>query len=175
LKKVLAIALFLCLTVPFLACYFYLHHQTKRVRKEVKHQLMAGIDKDELVLLKFTQEETTTRLRWKHSKEFEYNSQMYDVVETETTGDTTYYWCWWDHEETKLNQQLTALVTSVLTGSPDRKKQQDHVVHFYKSLYYSAMPGWNVLIPAFNERHPNLVFHLDPLSFPPPQPPPEKG
>ena len=58
--------------------------------------MIAGIDKSELVLFKFSKEETTTKLNWKHAKEFEFNQQMYDVVEKQVSKDSIHYWCWWD-------------------------------------------------------------------------------
>ncbi len=55
-----------------------------------------------MVRLKFSKTEITTKLNWKHSKEFEFNNQMYDVVDKVVTRDSIRYWCWWDFKETEI-------------------------------------------------------------------------
>ncbi|MFH1049421.1 MAG: hypothetical protein V1779_00660 [bacterium] len=55
----------------------------------MKWNMIAGLDKDELVLLKFTEEELVLKLRWEHSKEFEYHYQMNDIVDQAIQGDFT--------------------------------------------------------------------------------------
>lgn len=156
-----------------MTCYLFLKHQARQVRREVKHQIIAGIDKDELTLLRFTQDELV-QLKWKHEKEFEYNGHMYDIVETELKGDTTYYWCWWDHKETKLNKQLTQLLNDVLSNHPERNREQNKVVAFYKSLYCSEFPNWRIYIPEYKESINEMEYVLTSIAFPPPTPPPDK-
>ncbi len=143
--KVAGILLLLCLIVPIVAAFMYLHYQKALVRREVKHQMIAGIDKDELVLLKFTEKESQTKLRWEHSKEFEYQGQMYDILEKEIKGETTYYWCWWDHKETKLNRRLDGLVDKVLESNPQNRDKQEELAEFYKKLYFNKYPELLVL------------------------------
>lgn len=108
------------------------------MRREVKHQLIAGVDKSELELLQFTTSEADTVLRWKHSKEFEYNGSMYDIVEFQKEGDTLKYWCWWDYEETVLNKQLSGLLAKAFGKDPQRKERQNTLDQFFKSLYHNT-------------------------------------
>lgn len=112
-----------------------MQYQKKEVKSEVKWKMIAGIDREELILLKFTEKEKDSLLNWKHSKEFEYQDNMFDVVETETVGDTTYYWVWWDHKETELNKQLDELIVQVLGNNPQKQEKQDQLIEFYKKLY----------------------------------------
>lgn len=106
-KSITAGLLLCCVFVdPVIASFTWLYYQKAIIKREVKRQIIAGIDEDDLVLLKFSKEEAKTKLRWEHSKEFEYNRQMYDVVKTMTLGGMVYYWCWLDHEETKLNRRF---------------------------------------------------------------------
>lgn len=87
----------------------YLKWEKKIIKREIKHKIIAGIDKNELVKLEFGYDELKN-LRWEHSKEFEYNGEMYDIVETEIKKEKVIYYCWWDNEETKLNRQLNNLL-----------------------------------------------------------------
>ena len=128
--------LLLCLVAPITTAYFVLKNQQKQVKREVKWKLIEGIDRNELVLLKFTEEDKKTELNWKHSKEFEHKGEMYDIAETEIHGDTTFYWCWWDYEETALNKQLDQLFAIALGNSPSHKKNQEKIVQLFKSLYF---------------------------------------
>jgi hypothetical protein len=97
--------------------------------------IIKGIDKEELVLLKFSEEEALKELKWKHSKEFEYKGEMYDIVETKKFNDITYYWCWWDHKETQLNQQLKELVTSIFNQNPQKNQKESQLISFYNLLF----------------------------------------
>jgi hypothetical protein len=151
-----------------------LQHQNKLVKKEVKWNMIAGIDKEELVLLKFTEEEKQTVLNWKHSREFEYRGEMYDIVTTERLGDTTYYWLWWDHEETKLNKQLSGLVAFALGHHPDHQEKQQRLNDFFKSLYFNDIIVINKT-DIFQKKATNFADKLFYKSylFQPPAPPPK--
>lgn len=131
-----AICFLLCFVAPIGVTLTVVQLQKKQVKREVKHRIIDGIDKDELVLLEFSLEEIDEKLRWKHSKEFEYNGYMYDIVERETRNDTTYFWCWWDHEETELNKQLEELLAHAMGKHPQNKQSKEELIDFYKSLYF---------------------------------------
>jgi hypothetical protein len=88
------------------------------VKKAVDRHIVAGIEESDLVLLEFSREETETLLRWEHAREFEYDGQMYDVVETWAVGDTVFYRCWWDREETALNSRMRLLALRALGDAP---------------------------------------------------------
>lgn len=98
--------------------------------------MIEGLNREDLVLLKFTESETRSVLIWKHSKEFEFRGQMYDIVEAEHRGDSVYYWCWWDHEETRLNKQLNELVAHAMGKNQASKENSRRIIDFLKILYY---------------------------------------
>lgn len=107
--------------------------------------MIAGIDKSELVLLKFSKSEIASKLKWKHSKEFEFNSQMYDIVDKVISKDSIQYWCWWDYKETKLNKQLDELLVGVFQHDSKSKEKQDLLFKFYKSVYFQPVFSWSPL------------------------------
>lgn len=163
------------LIAPVLGTYGWLQYKKTSVKKEVKEQLIAGKNKEELTLLRFTRKEAQTKLDWEHAREFEYNNQMYDVVETKTKGDSIFYWCWLDQEETELNRKLKNLVAQILATDQQNKENQKRLINFFKSLYYSCQPGWHALV---NQTEPNrdvYPFGWLSIAFPPPVPPPKKG
>ncbi len=172
-SKLSGILLLFCLLAPIVATLTFLHYQKMQIKKDVKHHLIAGINKSELVLLKFTEEESQTQLRWEHSKEFEYNGQMYDIVEKEIRSDTIYYWCWWDHEETKLNKKLDNLVAYALGHDAQRKESRNKIENFYKSLYFNPLPNRDLFIIQSDLTATPYEFSYKAISYPPPVPPPE--
>lgn len=130
------------LIAPAVVTYTWLQQRKRAVKKEVKWKMIAGINKKELVLLKFSKAEITTKLNWKHSKEFEFNNQMYDVVDKVVTRDSIQYWCWWDFKETKLNKQLEELLVGVYQHDSKSKEKQDLLYKFYKSIYFQPVFSW---------------------------------
>lgn len=169
--------LLLCLAAPVLLSYGWLQHQRAVVRKEQKRQIAAGLDEDTLVLLKFSEKDSRTLLRWEHSMEFEYQNQMYDVVETELRGDTVYYRCWLDQKESVLNRQIQDLVAKALEKSPENQQNQQYLAHFFKSLFNVGLPSWPVDMPEPEVVKPDFPSVLPMVSawVLPSVPPPERG
>lgn len=148
-------------------------HQKKIIRKEIKHKIIAGIDKSELVLIKVKNSEIETELEWEHSKEFEYKGEMYDVVSREIIGDTTSFWCWWDYDETSLNKQLSLSLSKALGNDTKSKNTSNRLQTFFKSIYF--VQKLNIDYNQINEithytKHTTTYLSI---SSSPPTPPPE--
>lgn len=132
-----------------------------------------GFAAEDLLLLRFSRAEEQVLLRWEHSAEFEYLGQMYDVIRSEVHPDSMYYWCYWDQDETRINQQLAELQQGHFrTDTPRQQQQQERLQYFFKSLCLPSQPRIALPQPDLNQ----LVFHL--LAYPkavffqPPTPPP---
>jgi hypothetical protein len=150
--KFISILLFFSLTAPVVITFSILKVQQKQIKREVKWKMIAGLNDEELVLHKFSKKDKT-KLKWKHSKEFEYKTQMFDVVKTIHKGDSTYYWCWWDHAETKLNKRLAGLFVNALGNDTDNQENKLCLDAFYKSLYFTdnLLEIETEFFPVFNE------------------------
>jgi len=174
--KITSILFLLALLAPPMITFYWLQHQKSGVRHEVKQMMIRGIDREKLVLISLTREESLTKLRWEHPGEFEYREQMYDIVETRTIGDSVYYWCWWDNEETRLNRQLEELVVKNLNADPVKQDRQDRLNSYFKSLYCSDILRTNPVLPCI-ELKKNSVYSVSfcSLSISPPSPPPRRG
>ncbi|MEX0813923.1 MAG: hypothetical protein WD048_17015 [Chitinophagales bacterium] len=174
MKKLLSISLLICLIAPVGGTYLWLQYQKKMVKKSVKWKMIDGIDKSELVYFKFSKADSANVLNWKHSREFEYNGQMYDIVERENRGDSLFYWCWWDHEETKLNKALTQLIQKEYDDNPQRNEKRERLMDIYKQFRVNSFEF------AFNNLFSEILssegiysfsiktFYSQPIS-PPPQ------
>lgn len=140
----------------------------------MKWEIIEGIDRSELVLIRLSRVDAKKKIDWEHSKEFEFEGEMYDVVEFEETADSVKYWCWWDHEETLLNKNLAEVVDSLLGNHPDKNEKEEKLITFYQSLFSEKLFHWEALqfislsIPIENY-HFNLKIYSNKILTPPPQ------
>jgi hypothetical protein len=156
--------------------FLYLHFEKAALKREIKWKMVAGIDQNELVLLKFSKEEAEKQLRWEHSKEFEYAGQMYDVVSKEIKGDTIYYRCWWDHEETALNKKLQELVAQTFDKDKDKQRTQKQLTNYFQSFFCSTLFEWQATVPEdLVEIYQTIVYedNFSTIRLSPPTPPPQ--
>ncbi len=161
---------------PVLVTFTWLQHKKTTVKKEVKRQIEEGIDEDEIVLLTFSKEEIKTKLRWEHPREFEYNHRMYDIVESMTEGDTVYYWCWYDHEETMLNRRLAELKNQASGKSPKIRKYTALILSTSESLTCLFPYNGDVSIPELLNKQIGIFYHLySQIFIQPPTPPPQSS
>lgn len=121
-------------------------YQKHVIRKELKQNIIKGIDKEKLTLLKFASADQPFMIKYFGAKEFAHKGEMYDIVEQSSVGDTIYFWCWWDHEETALNQKLDNLLVQCLSNEPIQSNTQVQLEKFFKGLYCSSMID-NSLLP----------------------------
>jgi hypothetical protein len=137
------------LLLPLSGEYIWLSLKKMTVKSQVKHRMMASIDKSEFMMLRFTTETAADELEWEHSKEFEYKGEMYDVIQSSITTDSAIYWVWWDAEESQLNKELKALVDQTLTNSTN-KSEQNLVAKFQFSQNYTVPDHCDSFIYALN-------------------------
>jgi len=176
LKKSIAILLLVSLTAPFVGTYVFLQYNKNKIKNEIAAMIFTGIDKKDLVQLKFTKEEAETNLNWKHAGEFEYKGQMYDIVEKCQEGDTTFYNCYKDHKETRLKSRIARLASRAMGQDPCQKSQTDKIVNFFKSVYRQEVFSWTVQTPSTSIFHFSFfIFHYSSLVVTPPSPPPKLG
>jgi len=172
-KKIYAILLITVLLAPSSVTYMWLQYKKNMTKKQVDKNIQAGINKEKLVLLKFTEEEAETELRWEHSREFEYHHQMFDIVESKIVGDSIYYWCWWDIAETMLNNKISELGKYAFDTDAQKNNKKEHINPFLKMIYFSEFNIWHGNCPDSQEiKFFSLIDLYDSLYFPPPEPPP---
>ncbi len=136
--------------------------------------MIAGLEKSELIELKFPNDQLDGELRWEHSKEFEYRGQMYDVASKFVMGDTTIFYCWWDHEETALNKKLRSLVQLAMGQRQHNQNQQNQLRLFMSTLFYSIPNEWKVYTQIASKGYfaAKLCYWTD-VNPSDPTPPPE--
>lgn len=177
MRTILGILLLVVLSAPLVGTYAGLRIEKRRVKKEVKKRMIAGIDSTDLVFFAFSKYDSETLLRWEHAWEFEYQEQMYDVVKKQEQGDSLLLWCWWDHAETELNKQLRGLVAKTQAHDPRRHEKERRLVCFFLTLFLHEPPD-QVGFPAEAEPLAGPVgstFFCAAYFGAPPYPPPKDG
>ncbi len=172
--KNFSLSIFFIFTVgmPFIGTYHLLLLQKKQVRREIKKQIIAGIEKENLVFFRFGLRESN-QLFWEHPNEFEYKGNMYDVVLKDTIGDSVYYWCWRDNEETRLNGLLGKLVKENMNNDPATKAKHDQIIHFLESLFSFQVQGLNIDLTIKLLKFNRIELCFSSTDIVPPVPPPK--
>jgi len=173
-KKFLCLLLFLSFSVdPLVGTFTWLHHKKAILRKEVRRHIEAGIDKGRLITLKFSREEAQIKLRWHGSREFEHDDHMYDVVAMVTLGDTVYYLCWRDDEETALNREMEELAAKALGKNARNLSSLAPEILWLKSLKATFSAPSKVPAPGWLGKPVCILscFYAS-IPIPPPTPPP---
>lgn len=174
IKQLISLSLIFLLVAPFWISYSSIHLQKYQIKKEIKKNIIAGIDDSELVLLKFTSGEVNKKLVWEHSKEFEYNDIMYDIIKTEVKNDSVYYWCWKDSEETMLNNRLKSLVSKAVEGNKESKDRLQRLTFFFSSLThtnYNPFSFWGIQIVStlYDQKYIFYPLVINEIKTPPPR------
>lgn len=172
-RKVFGILFSVLLFAPATSTFIWLQHKKYLIKYEVKEQIIKGLDKSELSLLRFTDWELENKLDWEDDHEFEYKGMMYDIVEKKKQGNITLIWCWADKEETEINKSIKSIADNLLGNDKESQQRQASLVHFLKTLYSSDSPEWRSSIPEPSELNfkPFLIAayseHISSLDRPP--------
>lgn len=128
------------MVIPVASTFVWLQVQKANVRKQVKWQMIHDMDQSRLTSFTFETSQLEN-LDWKHSKEFEYRGNMYDVVTRKSQGDSTILTCWPDGQETALNHELDKLFQFVIGTDKQSKESKTKTIQFYKSLFCEDLPS----------------------------------
>lgn len=135
-KGIVILTAFCAFIVIVTATIFQIQCQKKNIRKEVKQLILEGMNETDLTTFIFTQQEYDA-LYWEHSKEFEFEGVMYDVVRKSRLGNKWEIVCWKDIKESIQNERLDKLIAKLLSGDQDEENKP--VERLVLSLYYSPL------------------------------------
>lgn len=160
-KKVIGIFFLILLFAPAAVTYGWLHLKKQAVKREVKWRILRGIDKDELTVLTFTHAEAKA-LHWKHSREFEYEGKMFDIVVAEETAAGITYWCYNDREETEIETRIGKLAQTLFQSDPQSKEQEQRLINYFKTQYVHIQDADKGIITKvhrhFNSHYPHQIL-----------------
>lgn len=110
------------------------------IRKDIKHQIKAGIPKDELHFFSFSQNEYE-QLEWiRPDIEFRLGNNMFDIVRVENFQDSIQLYCVNDKEEAILFAQLDEMIRKKMEQESNTSDSPlSKVVKIFKSVYTSDL------------------------------------
>jgi hypothetical protein len=155
--------------------YIWLQGRIELAGQAASLRIKKAIPVEDQILWKFSTSDSQTKLRWEHSREFEYKGEMYDIIRFDQRGDTVLYWCYWDREETRLKKRLNFLVVRMMGPAPQSNNEGRQLTEFFRSLYFPFEKD-NNLIVGFSIEEKELrpyLFALLSSYIIPPSPPPE--
>jgi hypothetical protein len=108
--------------------FWVLQHKLWLVKKEMKALVLGGVEEDKLTSIHLSEAEFK-QLEWPEPWEFLYQGQMYDISRKEfhSDGSVTLH-AVLDTEE----NELKAMVRSLVKNSSDKKQTQEQLNFFYK-------------------------------------------
>lgn len=144
-------------------------HQIE-VRRELENDRSFSVSEERILELTFTLEETETLLDWEHEREFEYQGQMYDILESHQEGDSITYKVWADHEETRMKGLLSKLIKDGFgeeeDGSTKHLRDFQLFFHLSQKANFSSPIYFKELKSSYS-----TIFYTSPLLRPTTPPP----
>ncbi len=136
-KAGFAIFLISILLLPIVGSYLVFTVQQKNIQREIKRKIKNGASPDWIMTLRFSKSDAQ-RLDWKHSKEFRYQNEMYDIVTEKQTKDSVIYQVIWDSKESCLYKDLDRMVSDFLGKSPQSKQHTKKWFDYSKNLFFET-------------------------------------
>jgi len=171
IKKIIGILLIGVMLINTTSVVF-LQNQKSWIKREIKHRILKGIDKKDLVLLNFDSSSKNS-IKWDGKDEFEFKGQKYDVVDTEIHQNSISYWCYADHKESKLDRKINKLLSFAVEHHQRHRESSKRMIKFYKSFYFSTPKTLNYFINSNTgelQFYQNLYQSIDMIiSTPPPK------
>jgi hypothetical protein len=141
-KASFAIFLISILILPIVGSYLVFSIQQKNIHREIKRKIKNGASPDWILTLRFSKADAQ-KLDWKHSKEFRYQNEMYDIVTEKQTKDIVFYQVIWDSKESCLFKDLDRLVSEFLGKSPGSKQETKKWFDYSKSLFFQTTDSYD--------------------------------
>lgn len=135
-----------------------LHHKQYYTAHTVKKALLHGKKLQGMIWLGFSKQDALS-IKWQHSSEFIYLSQMYDVADSLIRSDSVFYFCYPDRIETAQRRYLTGIAQQILGSMPHHQKQHTNLKIFFINL---SMPEPIAILPEKGFRNlPTGSFFYD--------------
>ena len=162
--------------LPFSGGFLWLHYKKSLVHSEMQEKISNGSENEnQLIKLALDRDESEKLIQWESYREFEYKKVLYDVVKTKIHGDSIYFYCLLDVEETQLEKELEHLFSYGFESEEQRDESQNNLTCFYQNLFHSRerFSTNNLLFTDINVDCPPYKFYLNSCVLSPLVPPPE--
>lgn len=160
-RNSLVFVLLIAIMFPINMAFISYKIQLKLVKHQVKRELIANLDKEDLVNLQFDLAgESFKQLKWKDGHEFEYQGLMFDIVQADTLGTSVHYLCFPDKQETALNHLFKEHLQDNYAKNKGLKHRASQMLSLLMSLDMPIEEVW-----AFGEASDSAIRFADYTAF----------
>ncbi len=118
--------------------FFYLHQiESKRIKMEIKKDLLSNWHSKDQLKFQFTYQEAKTLIFHDFEQEFECDGRMYDIIEQHWEKGKLHIRCIEDKKESFFNQKLNELVNKYQGSNPDKKRAS--IISFLENLFFDQV------------------------------------
>lgn len=144
------------------------------IRESIKEKIESSVAKEELVLIKISRTNPPKDFQFiEEGREFRYKGEMYDIVQQEVKGDTTYYQCIHDIRETKLYADLDQQIQNEYATNPVHHKKQTELLKKIPKVYFFSANSIFLCFTCYTQKpddpHPIWLDALLTIEIPPPE------
>ena len=160
--------------------FFLKHQQIKNeitVRIASRERASDLWHKEELSVIKIPkqlEQNPAIDFQWTDEHEFRYLGKMYDVVKQEEQGDSTVYYCIYDHEDTlAFSSYNESQQQKFAVSGQANKKLTEQLAKFLSSVYFTNDFNYQFNKPVSSSYCSFLSCNILKIDIVPPYPPPE--
>ncbi len=141
LLKIFAVMFVALLAVQSLLSIFVFDFQLKNHKRKFKWDTLLSLPDEKLTLVKVAkclEDKPNQHFKRIHGKEFSFKGQMYDIVRKQELGDTTYYFCFHDHAENEIFQNINRWMHDNFGKQNDQSSKGKAFNDVFKQQYVSG-------------------------------------
>lgn len=136
--KLIAVFFLLLLVFQSVLSIFIYDYELKKHKRKFKWDTLLSLPNEKLTLVKvakYLEQKSNPYFIRIHGKEFRFLDEMYDIVRKKEVGDTTYYFCFHDHAENEILQDIHRWMHDNFGDKKNQKSTTRAFYDIFKQLY----------------------------------------
>ena len=175
IRRIMPVIFLIVFFMPVSSTYFLFKIRQTGIRQSVEKTMDEGGEEHRIEVLKipFSVEKQGDFERTEEN-EFRYKGKMYDVVRLEKHGNSTWYWCMWDEDETALEDKLSVAEGRAAGAFAYNENTEEMISFFLNSLYiHNSEYVFYFPVKYLIATRPSKRYIRVNRSLTPPTPPPQ--
>lgn len=177
MKRISSLFLICILLLPIAGFYFSQHYSLKKLKREVKSQILHNWSKQEIITISLTNQDIKSKniQFFPEDHEVDIEGKMYDIIEQIHTSEGLVLKCISDKKETVFKAKIKDQLIALFSQNSTKSKQTKSFFQFAQNLFYQENFSFNFL-KTFEENIKISCHFLSTLSqvdIRPNSPPPE--
>jgi len=160
--------------LPVSATYFLFKIRQTGIRHSIEKIIDEGVAENEIKILKIPLSvEQHGDFERTEENEFRYEGKMYDILRFEKHGNSSWYWCMWDKDETVLEDKMKVVERRAASAFAYNENTEEMICFFLNSLYIDSsefviyFPVRYLTIKRVSQKYIQLSRSITPPTPPP--------